>query len=112
MTLPLNPIGISTLPDIRDRAPMLAAAAGELGCTNLPSARAAKEFTQACDGCDSDEIKKSPQKLNYVAVAGVAGQGNWGVTGGLSRGERVRHSDLLNLLLLRNSKNGRKNRIT
>ncbi len=30
--------------------------------TNLPSTRAAGEFTQACDGCDSDEIKKKARK--------------------------------------------------
>ena len=63
MTLPSNPNGITNLPDIRDRAPTLTPAAGELGCTNFPGTRAAKEFIQACDGCDRDEIKKKPGKI-------------------------------------------------
>ena len=91
MILLSNPNGIANLPDIRDRAPTLAAAATAaklkkglekknnaaaasaadaanasgrgLEHTNLPSTRAAGEFTQACDGCDSDEIKKKPGKI-------------------------------------------------
>ena len=63
MTLPSNPNGITNLPDTRDRAPTLTPAVGELGCANLPSTRAAKEFIQACDGCDSDELKKNPGKI-------------------------------------------------
>ena len=49
MTLPLNPIGISTLPDIRDRVPMLAAAA---------------------------KLKKGPKKKNNAAAASAADAAN------------------------------------